>query len=61
MTLSQDIINLVNRPPPPPWRQAGAHGGHAGWLAGLEKLIALGLPAHEAAGLRGKVIEGADE
>ena len=61
VALPQDIINFVHFPFPPPWRQAGAHRGHAGWLARFECRVSPGVVAHEAAGLSREIVEGADE
>ena len=61
VALPEHIVNFVHPPLAPPRRQAGTHGGHAGWLLGFEGCVALGLPAHKAAGLGRKIVESADE
>ena len=61
MALPEYIIDFVQLPLPPPRRQAGTHWGPAGGFAGFQGGVAFGLPADEAAGLVGEVVEGADE
>ena len=61
VTLPEHIVDLVNLPLTPTRRQAGAHRRHAGWLERFELGIALGVVAHETAGLMREVVDGSDE
>ena len=61
VALPKDIVDFMQFPLPPPRRQAGAHGGHAGGFAGFQRGVAFGVITDEAASLRRDGVEGAEK